>query len=56
MKERNQRIEKELIGGTEYIVIAEEMSDARAAMFDVIGGLVKRHFEDEQIRNLLFAE
>ena len=44
------------IGGTEVIVIAEEMPNIKTTSFEVISGLVRRHFEDEQMQNLLFAD
>jgi len=56
LKDRKQRIETEMIGGTEVIVIAEEMPNIKATSFEVISGLVRRHFEDEQMQNLLFAD
>lgn len=45
-----------MIGGTEVIVIAEEMPNIKATSFEVISGLVRRYFEDEQMQNLLFAD
>ena len=51
-----RRIERETISGTEVIVIAEEMPNIKTTSFEVISGLVRRHFEDEQMQNLLFAD
>lgn len=45
-KEKNQRVQQEEIGGTIYTVIAEEISGTRKTAFEIIGGLVKRNYEE----------
>jgi hypothetical protein len=53
---KKQRIEKEVIGGTEYTVIAEEATGAKATAYDIIQKLIQRHADDKiQSTNLLFG-
>jgi hypothetical protein len=53
---KKQRIEKQIIGGTEYTVIAEETTGAKLTQFEVISKLIRRH-SNEIIpsTNLLFG-
>jgi len=42
-------------GDTVYTVIAEESENARGTQLDIINGLLKRHSDETNSTNLLFA-
>lgn len=53
---KQQRIEKEVIGGTVYTVIAEESDNAKYTQLDIISQLINRHSNEVlNSTNLLFA-
>ncbi|MGN0812332.1 MAG: hypothetical protein ACI4MQ_02335 [Candidatus Coproplasma sp.] len=52
---KKQRTEQYEIGGTVYTVIAEESENARGTQSDIINSLLKRHFDEINSTNLLFA-
>ena len=53
---KQQRIEKEVIGGTVYTVIAEESGNAKYTQLDIISQLINRHSNEVlNSTNLLFA-
>ena len=53
---KQQRIEKEVIGGTVYTVIAEESENAKYTQLDIISQLINRHSNEVlNSPNLLFA-
>ena len=52
---KKQRIEQYEIGGTVYTVIAEESEDARGTQLDIVNSLLKRHSDEINSTNLLFA-
>ena len=53
---KQQRIEKEVIGGTVYTVIAEESDNAKYTQLDIISQLINRHSNEVlNSPNLLFA-
>ena len=53
---KQQRIEKEVIGGTVYTVIAEESENAKYTQLDIISQLINRHSNEVlNSTNLLFA-
>lgn len=52
---KKQRTEQYEIGGTVYIVIAEESENAMGTQSDIINGLLRRHSDEINSTNLLFA-
>ena len=56
MDNKGKRVVRETIGTTEYTVVAEEMSGAKITAFEIIGGIAKRHFDEDKVKNLLFAD
>lgn len=56
LENHDKRVVREIMGATEYTIVAEEMSGAKHTAFEIIGGIVKRHFDEDKLKNLLFAD